>query len=325
MRSLALATVLIYEGTATAPGAGKTGSCKSSLSPDQAARALPAERSVTVVVVTRDRAEALRATLPRHAPYPVVVVDNGSRDASVAVARAAGARVVALGRNAGAAGRTAGIRLAGTPYIAFADDDSWWAPHALERAAEVLDANPRLAVLAATVLVGPQERLDPVCRQMAASPLPPVAAGASILGFVACGSVVRRDAYLAVGGFPEPYGIGGEEEPLALDLAAAGWELAYVPGVVAHHHPSPARNQRRREIVQRRNALWTAWRRRPAARRARADAARAARRRRARRPCARRAGGWLGRSAPGGVCRRSSSAPSGCSSTNRLDTRILQA
>ena len=222
----------------------------------------PDGRAVTVVVVTRDRAETLRATLPRHAPYPVIVVDNGSGDASVAVARAAGARVVALGRNAGAAGRTAGVSLASTPYVAFADDDSWWAPGALERAAAVLSAHPKLAVLAATVLVGPDERLDPVCRQMSASPLAPVAAGPSVLGFVACGSVVRTEAYLAVGGFPEPYGIGGEEEPLALDLAAAGWELAYVTDVVAHHHPSPSRDPRRRAVVQRRNGIWTAWRRR---------------------------------------------------------------
>jgi GT2 family glycosyltransferase len=221
------------------------------------------EQAVTVVVVTRDRAQTLRETLPRHAPYPVVVVDNGSADDTVAVTRAAGVQVVALGRNAGGAGRTAGVRLATTPYVAFADDDSWWAPGALERAAAVLDAHPRLAVLAATVLVGPDERLDPVCREMAASPLAPAAAGPAVLGFVACGAVVRKDAYLEIGGFPEPYGIGGEEEPLALDLAAAGWELAYVPDVIAHHHPSPARNPRRRVIVQRRNALWTAWRRRP--------------------------------------------------------------
>ncbi len=158
------------------------------------------ERAVTIVVVTRDRAQTLRETLPRHAPYPVVVVDNGSADETVAVARAAGVQVVALGRNAGAAGRTAGVRLATTPYVAFADDDSWWAPDALKRAAAVLDAHPRLAVLAATVLVGPDERLDPVCREMAASPLAPAAAGPAVLGFVACGAVVRKEAYLEIGG-----------------------------------------------------------------------------------------------------------------------------
>ena len=220
---------------------------------------------VTVVVITKDRAEDLRVSLPLHAPYPVVLVDNGSTDGSTQVAREHGASVVELGRNAGAAGRTVGVELATTPYVAFADDDSWWAPGALERAADVFTDHPRLAVLAARVLVGPGEALDPVCEQMAVSPLtsPRLLPGPSVLGFVACGAVVRRDAYLETGGFDERYGVGGEEELLALDLAAACWDLAYVDDVVAHHHPSPSRNPGRRRVVQARNTLFTAALRRP--------------------------------------------------------------
>jgi GT2 family glycosyltransferase len=220
---------------------------------------------VTVVVITRDREDDLRRSLPHHPPQPVVLVDNGSSDASADVAREHGVEVVELGRNAGAAGRTVGVERARTPYVAFADDDSWWAPGALQRAAEVLDAHPRLAVLAARVLVGPEERLDPVCEAMAASPVtsPRPVPGPPVLGFVACGAVVRRNAYLEVGGFSRRFGVGGEEELLALDLAAAGWDLAYVDDVVAHHWPSPTRDPRRRRITQVRNSTWTAALRRP--------------------------------------------------------------
>jgi N-acetylglucosaminyl-diphospho-decaprenol L-rhamnosyltransferase len=220
--------------------------------------------AVTVVVVTRNREADLRISLPRHTGRPVIVVDNGSADATAEVATAHGACVVALGRNAGAAGRNVGVELAQTPYVAFADDDSWWAPDALGRAAQILDAHPRLGVLAARVLVGPGHRLDPVCTAMAASPLhAPGLPGPPVLGFVACGAVVRREAFLQVGGFREPYGIGGEEELLALDLVAAGWQLAYVDRVVAHHHPSPSRDPARRRVVQRRNATYTRVLRRP--------------------------------------------------------------
>jgi hypothetical protein len=74
--------------------------------------------------------------------------------------------------------------------------------------------------------------------------------------------VVRRSAFLATGGFHPRFGIGGEEELLALDMAAAGWGLAYVDGVVAHHHPSPGRDPAARRRAQLRNALWSAWLRR---------------------------------------------------------------
>ncbi|HEX6418807.1 MAG TPA: glycosyltransferase [Acidimicrobiales bacterium] len=221
---------------------------------------------VTIVVATRDRRSDLERSLPRH-EAPVIVVDNASTDGSPAAARARrpDADVVELGRNHGATARNVGVARATTPYVAFADDDSWWAPGALDRAAAVLDAHPRLGLLAGRVLVGEAEALDPVSAAMAAAPIgrEPDLPGPSVLGFVACGAVVRRRAFLAAGGFDDVVFFFGEEERLALDLAAAGWGLAYVPQVTAHHHPSPARDPAGRRALAVRNDLLVALLRRP--------------------------------------------------------------
>ena len=221
---------------------------------------------VAVVVATRNRADSLLQTLARlvalpEAP-PIVVVDNASSDDSVARVRGERPEVelIALSENLGPEARTLGARHAGTSYVAFSDDDSWWAPGALARACSVLDAHPRLGLVAAKVLAGPDQRLDPVCGAMAASPLDSGGLpGPAVLGFVACGSVVRRSAFLSAGGFEARFGIGGEEELLALDLAAAGWDLCYIDDVVAHHHPAPRRSSATRRRLQARNALWSAW------------------------------------------------------------------
>src|SRR6476660_7049667 len=123
---------------------------------------------VSVVIATRDRCGPLRHTLDRLAALPerppVIVVDNGSSDGTRAMlAREHPAvRLVALGRNHGAVARNAGVRAAGTPYVAFADDDSWWAPGALARASAHFAAYPRLGLLAARTLVGPGQRTDPL-------------------------------------------------------------------------------------------------------------------------------------------------------------------
>src|SRR5260370_16582055 len=45
-----------------------------------------------------------------------------------------------------------------------------------------------------------------------------------------------------------------------------GWHLVYAEDVVVHHHPSPVRNPKPRRSNLTRNALWTAWLRRPAMR-----------------------------------------------------------
>jgi GT2 family glycosyltransferase len=225
-----------------------------------------AERRIAVVMITRDRRAETVSSLARLRGLPerphVVVVDNGSSDGTPRAVTSAFApqevTLIAAGTNLGAAGRNLGVRAAGTPYVAFADDDSWWAPGALRRAADLLAAHPGLALLQGRILVGPGEEPDPVCEAMARSPLPATATGPGILGFVACGAVVRADAFLDAGGFAAPFGVGGEEERLAIDLADAGHELAYVPEVVAHHHPSAVRDpaSRRRRLAV--NAAWTA-------------------------------------------------------------------
>jgi GT2 family glycosyltransferase len=158
------------------------------------------------------------------------------------------------------------VRLLETEYVAFSDDDSWWAAGSLARAAALFSAHPRLGLIAARILVGPECRLDPTCAEMTRSPLPADAGlpGPPIIGFVACGAIVRRRAYLAAGGFEPRFGVGGEEQLLALDLAAAGWELAYVETIVAHHHPWPDEAGRQgRRALELRNLIWTAWLRRP--------------------------------------------------------------
>lgn len=226
---------------------------------------------VTVVIATMDRRDNVLTTLDQLAALPerppVVLVDNGSTDGTAAAVRRAHPEVVVVepGRNLGAAGRTLGVEAARTELVAFSDDDSWWAPGALARAEEHFAAAPRLALLAARILVGPEGRLDPVCREMADSPLPPQPdlPGPPVLGFVACGAVVRRSAYLDVGGFSPVVFFLGEETLLAQDLAAGGWGLAYVDDVVAHHHPGTAGDRTGRARLQARNALVSSWLRRP--------------------------------------------------------------
>ena len=222
---------------------------------------------VTVVVASRNRRDDLLVTLPRH-EAPVVLVDNGSTDDTVDVVRATHPEVtvIALGQNRGAHARTVGTARAGTPFVAFADDDSWWAPGDLARAVEVMQAHPRLAVLNARILVGPEQRLDPVCEEMARSPLPVGdLPGPALLGFVACGALVRTEAFQQVGGFDAVVRFPGEEERLALDLATAGWTMAYVEEVTVHHHPSPRRDAPgRRQAGIWRSRLLTAVMRLPA-------------------------------------------------------------
>src|SRR5215213_1230680 len=222
----------------------------------------------TVVIASRDRRARLLETLARLVALPerpaIIVVDNGSADDTPAAVRSAfpGVRVIALEEDAGSAARTVGLRAARTPLVAFTDDDSWWAPGALARAATLFSAYPRLALLAARIHVEPGGRLDPTSATMRASPLRSDLAlpGPPVLGFLACGAIARREAVLECGGFHPRFGFGGVDD------------------VVAHHEPAPGRRTWSSGSEQR-NVLWSAWLRRPLRHGARLTVAHAVRRR----------------------------------------------
>jgi len=226
---------------------------------------------LTVVIATRNRVTGLTRTLGRISELPeqppVIVVDNGSTDGTVErVGREfPHVRLLALGRNEGATARNRGVAAARTPYVAFSDDDSWWAPHALSRARDLLDNHPGLALIAARTLVGRDERLDPMSSFMASAPVgwSPDLPGPTVLGFLACAAVVRRTAFLDCGGFDPVVFFMGEEARVAYDLTAAGWGLAYCPDVVAHHHPTPGGDCFAKQRLAARNRALTGWMRRP--------------------------------------------------------------
>ncbi|WP_030412772.1 glycosyltransferase family 2 protein [Streptomyces sp. NRRL S-1448] len=228
---------------------------------------------VGVVVITRNRWHSLARTLDRLAGLPerppVVVVDNGSSDGTPEAVRThhPAVHVLTAGRNLGAVGRTYGAAALTTPYVAFSDDDSWWEPGALARAADLFDHHPRLGLAAASTLIGPAGARDPLNAALAASPLGREAdlPGPSVLGFLACASVVRRTAFLAVGGFHPVLHFGGEESLLAMDLEAGGWGVAYCPELIARHQPDGPDGTARpgRTVRVRRNAVLAAWLRRP--------------------------------------------------------------
>jgi GT2 family glycosyltransferase len=229
---------------------------------------------VAVVMMTWNRrTEALSAvdrllTLPEQPR--VVVVDNGSDDGTADAVRRryegdGRIELIALRRNEGAVARNIGVRHVQARYVAFCDDDTWWDPGALAAAADVLDRHPGLAVVTGTIVVEPGARDDPVNDELRHSPVqgPAWLPGPALGSFLAGASVLRRDAFESVGGFSRRLWLGGEEELLAADLAARGWELCHLPAVVVHHRASAQRDPHLRRRLGLRNTLWFTWLRRP--------------------------------------------------------------
>ncbi|MFF0490222.1 glycosyltransferase family 2 protein [Nocardia sp. NPDC004068] len=101
------------------------------------------EPGVTVVIPCRDEAGALPTVLSAVPPgYRVIVVDNGSTDATAAVARSAGATVVVEPRPGYGSAVRAGIDAARTDVVAVLDGDGSMDPGELP--ALVAELGPRV-------------------------------------------------------------------------------------------------------------------------------------------------------------------------------------
>lgn len=209
--------------------------------------------SVTVVVITHNRRDELRRTLRAMAALPdaapIIVADNDSTDGSADMVQSEfpAVTVVRLSENLGATARNIAVERVATRYVAFCDDDTVWQPGALTTAAAVLDRCPGLATVTGRCLVWPSLREDPLTPELRHSPVagPEWMPGPTLLGIMAGLTMIRCSAFRQVGGFEPRMWLGGEEELLALDLAAAGWWMCWREDVVVHHAPSPARDARR--------------------------------------------------------------------------------
>lgn len=226
----------------------------------------------TVVIATHERREELLRTLDHMTALPdaapIIVVDNASRDGTAEAVRRHFPEVELLvqERNLGACARNVAVRRVRTQYVSFCDDDTRWQPGALRRATELLDRHPDIGAVMGRCLVEPDLSEDPLTPELRTSPVPAPhwLPGPALLSVMAGLTTFRVSAFREAGGFSERLWLGGEEELLALDLAARGWWLCWSPGVVIHHAPSRARDARRRRQLGIRNTLLTTWLRRPA-------------------------------------------------------------
>ncbi|MFH8755830.1 glycosyltransferase family 2 protein [Streptomyces atroolivaceus] len=229
------------------------------------------DHRITVVVITHNRRPELLRTLWALRALPeeprVVVTDNASEDGTAeAVARLfPEMTLLTPGRNLGALGRNLAVADVRSPYVAFCDDDTWWEPLSLRRAADLLDTRPQLAAVTARIVVEPSGEEDPVVAELRDSPLsgPDWLPGPALGSFLAAATVMRTDAFRSVGGFHPGLWLGGEEELLATDLLARGWWLSYVPDLLVHHAASDVRDSTERRTLGLRNTLWFTWLRRP--------------------------------------------------------------
>jgi glycosyltransferase involved in cell wall biosynthesis len=187
-----------------------------------------------------------RQTLP---PREVVVVDDGSRDATASVAERHGATVVRQQRRGPGAARNRGIQASSAPLVAFLDADDWFAPDKLARqVAHMREVDAAAVCTDAWIVDGEDDRAER--RKHAGRDVPPALTFERLLrdNPVICSTVLaRRDAIAGAGLFDEdPDLVATEDYDLWLRLSAAR-PIAYLaePLTFYRRHPTSLSSNRR--------------------------------------------------------------------------------
>ena len=200
--------------------------------------------AVSVVVPTRNRADYLAVALRSlrdqkdAGPHELLVVDDGSTDATGEVAIRAGVRCLRLDPAHGLnAARNAGIAATAAPLVAFVDDDVLVPPGWLR---ELLDGVARHP--GAEAFGGPiRARLEGPAPRACGRESPPITTldlgdedreAEMVWG---ANFAVRRVAFERYGLFDERVTGHGDEEDWLMGLRSAGGQIAYLAGAGLEH------------------------------------------------------------------------------------------
>ena len=238
---------------------------------------------ITVAVVNWNRRDYLRACLAslagqRGAEFEVIVVDNGSRDGSVEMARSEfGARVIANAANLGfCAGNNQAFAAARGQFIALLNNDAEAAPDFLANLRRAFDAAPDIGMAAAKVLVWEDprriDRIDKVGhliypdgqnrgRGTGENDSGQYERAEECLWPDGCAAMYRKSMLDAIGGFDEDFFMFADDAELGLRARIAGWRCLYMPGAVVRHHRGAsldAGSTRRIFLIERNRVLLAA-------------------------------------------------------------------
>jgi GT2 family glycosyltransferase len=228
---------------------------------------------VTAIVTTFAPRKELGVVLDALEQLPVdevIVVENGPNEA---LDGRDGVRVLRPGRNLGIMARNLAAREAKNDLLLMLDDDSYPLPGAIETLTHAFRDDPRLAVAAGLVRDVDLERgtekergtdtFDYWLGRGRKDSVPE--SGLPSFFFPEGASMVRREAFLEVGGFFEAYFHAGAGLDIATVLLGRGWDVRYFPSARFVHLKADAGRDKTAMLRLRvRNQLWYFYRHFPA-------------------------------------------------------------
>jgi glycosyltransferase involved in cell wall biosynthesis len=196
---------------------------------------------VSVVVCTYNGARTLRGCLQSleavHYPdYEVIVVNDGSTDASAAIAREFKCRVITTENQGLSQARNTGWQAASGEIVAYLDDDAYADRHWLQYLAATFRAGNHAAVGGPNILPPADGPIAECVWNAPGGPIHVLATDTLAEHVPGCNLAVRKDRLEALGGFDAQFRVAGDDVDLCWRILERGWTIGYSPSAMVWHH-----------------------------------------------------------------------------------------
>ena len=207
--------------------------------------ALPAPASpprFSVVVCTRNGDHTLRACLEslvalRYPDFEILVIDDGSRDATAEIAKSFDRVLYHFQEHAGlSVARNLGAKLANGSIIAYTDDDCIAHPDWLLHLSHAFADTSVVAAGGPNIPPPPRNQMERVVAAAPGAPAHVLLDDTEAEHLPGCNLAIRKEELDQIGGFRAEFMTAGDDVDVCWRLREADGRLLFVPGAMVWHH-----------------------------------------------------------------------------------------
>lgn len=206
---------------------------------------------ISVVVCSYNGARTIRDCFEgllrlEYPNFEVIVVDDGSTDATAAITRQYGFRLISTENRGLSSARNTGMQAAMGEIVAYIDDDAYPDPHWLTYLAATFMATDYVGVGGPNLAPPGDGRIADCVANAPGGPVHVLLSDQEAEHIPGCNMAFRKTALQAIGGFDPQFRTAGDDVDVCWRLQQQGWTLGFSPAALVWHH--------------RRNSIRTYWR-----------------------------------------------------------------
>ncbi|MGH9146432.1 MAG: glycosyltransferase, partial [Vicinamibacterales bacterium] len=196
---------------------------------------------VSVVVCTYNGARTLRECLQGiqrldYPNYEVIVVNDGSTDATPVIAREFPCQLISTPNRGLSNARNTGLAAATGEIVAYIDDDAYPDPHWLTYLASTFLTTDYAGIGGPNISPPDDGPIAECVTNSPGNPIHVLLSDQEAEHIPGCNMAFRKASLEAIGGFDPQFRVAGDDVDVCWQLQQAGWRLGFSPAAVVLHH-----------------------------------------------------------------------------------------